>query len=53
MSAELTFPGGFVGTEAMLYAATQGKGHESEVQMGLMMGGKIFPEDKNKRQVFK
>jgi hypothetical protein len=26
--------------------------NEGEVDVGLMMGGKIYPEDKNRRQVF-
>ena len=48
----LMFQGGFVGTTAVVYVATR-RGHESsEIDLGLSMGGKIYPEDKNKRQVF-
>lgn len=47
----LTFQGGFVGTTAFVYVATKAK-NEGEAEVGLMMGGKIYPEDKNKRQVF-
>lgn len=48
----LTFQGGFVGTSAVVYIATKPRSSESEVDLGLCMGGKIYPEDKNKRQVF-
>lgn len=36
----------------MVYVATRSGTKESEVDLGLMMGGRIYPEDKNKRQVF-
>ncbi|ORY28520.1 hypothetical protein BCR39DRAFT_468216, partial [Naematelia encephala] len=48
----LTFQGGFAATTATVYVALRPHGDESGIQLGLMMGGKIYPEDKNKRQVF-
>ena len=48
----LTFQGGFVGTTAMVYCATKPHDIENDVDLGLTMGGYIYPEDKNKRQVF-
>lgn len=48
----LTFQGGFVASQSMVYCATRRQENESEVRLGLIMGGRIYPEDKNKRQVF-
>jgi len=48
----LTFQGGFVGNSATVYVAAKARNQETDVDLGLMMGGKIFPEDKNKRQLF-
>ena len=50
----LTFQGGFVGTRATLYVATRlPRSSDSDISLGLMMGGKLYPEDKNKRQIFR
>ncbi|EIW71724.1 hypothetical protein TREMEDRAFT_60640 [Tremella mesenterica DSM 1558] len=46
----LTFQGGFVATTISIYIAFQAG--ESDVNLGLAFGGKIYPEDKNKRQIF-
>jgi hypothetical protein len=35
-----------------MYVATIPRGGTSKVSLGLALGGKIYPEDKNKRQVF-
>ena len=48
----LTFQGGFVCTSAMIYVATKSRDKESLVDLGLMMGGKLYPEDRNRRQIF-
>ncbi|ORX37951.1 hypothetical protein BD324DRAFT_623930 [Kockovaella imperatae] len=48
----LTFQGGFVGTKASLYLASRGQDGRQADQPGLELGGKIYPEDKNKRQIF-
>ncbi|WVO23249.1 uncharacterized protein IAS62_004596 [Cryptococcus decagattii] len=48
-----TFQGGFVGTSMSVWAAEE-KDAEKEgiVRLGLELGGKIYPEDRNKRQIF-
>ena len=38
---------------ASVYLAVRPKGNEGKISLGLSMGGKIYPEDKNKRQVFR
>ncbi|WVQ96187.1 hypothetical protein IAU59_003290 [Kwoniella sp. CBS 9459] len=47
----IEFQGGFVGTSASVWVA-RSEDAEGGVGLGLMMGGKVYPEDKNKRQVF-
>ncbi|WVF68650.1 hypothetical protein IAT40_003420 [Kwoniella sp. CBS 6097] len=47
----IEFQGGFVGTSASIWVA-RSEDAEGGVGLGLMMGGKVYPEDKNKRQVF-
>ncbi|WWC65646.1 uncharacterized protein I303_108267 [Kwoniella dejecticola CBS 10117] len=47
----LTFQGGFVSTAVSVWVA-RSEDAEGGVGLGLMMGGKIYPEDRNKRQVF-
>jgi hypothetical protein len=51
----LTFQGGFVGTSAMVYVGTQPKEGEGAVVLGLglVMAGRIHPEDISRRQVFR
>lgn len=48
-----TFQGGFVGTSVSVWAAEE-KDAEKEgiIRLGLELGGKIYPEDRNKRQIF-
>lgn len=46
----LTFQGGFVGTNISVSVATASDRAED---IGLVSGGKIYPEDNSKRQVFK
>lgn len=36
----------------MVYIASKSPNEASEVSLGLQMGSYIYPEDKNKRQVF-
>ncbi|OCF37073.1 hypothetical protein I317_07376 [Kwoniella heveanensis CBS 569] len=48
----IEFQGGFVGTSAAVWVA-RSEDAEGGVGLGLMMGGKVYPEDKNKRQVFR
>lgn len=40
----LVFQGGFAGTAMSVYVATEGE--------ELKLGGRLFPEDRNRRQVF-
>ncbi|WWC93061.1 uncharacterized protein L201_008025 [Kwoniella dendrophila CBS 6074] len=47
----LTFQGGFVSTAISVWVA-RSEDAEGGVGLGLMMGGKIYPEDRNKRQTF-
>ncbi|WVR08257.1 hypothetical protein IAU60_005304 [Kwoniella sp. DSM 27419] len=47
----LIFQGGFVGTAVSVWVA-RSEDAEGKVGLGLMMGGKVYPEDRNKRQVF-
>ncbi|OCF77791.1 hypothetical protein I204_01792 [Kwoniella mangroviensis CBS 8886] len=47
----LTFQGGFVSTSIAVWVA-RSEDAEGGVGLGLMMGGKVYPEDRNKRQVF-
>lgn len=48
-----TFQGGFVGTSVGVWVAEE-KDAEKEgvIRLGLELGGKIYPEDRNKRQIF-
>ncbi|WVO13718.1 hypothetical protein L204_101340 [Cryptococcus depauperatus] len=49
----LTFQGGFVGTSVNVWVAEESDSEaEGEVGLGLEYGGKLHPEDRNKRQVF-
>ncbi|WWD20104.1 hypothetical protein CI109_104578 [Kwoniella shandongensis] len=48
----LTFQGGFVATSAAVWVARVEDRDGKAVGLGLMMGGKVYPEDRNKRQVF-
>ncbi|WVQ79430.1 hypothetical protein IAT38_001528 [Cryptococcus sp. DSM 104549] len=50
----LTFQGGFVGTSIAVWVARTEKAEKTVegVGLGLMLGGKIYPEDRNRRQVF-
>ncbi|WRT69470.1 uncharacterized protein IL334_006456 [Kwoniella shivajii] len=49
----LTFQGGFVSTAISVWVARSEDAEGKSVGLGLMLGGKVFPEDRNKRQVFK
>lgn len=42
-----------MGTTTTVYVATRRPGEASHVQLGLTMGGRIYPQDKSMRQVFK
>lgn len=48
-----TFQGGFVGTSVSVWVAEE-KDAEKEgvIRLGLELGGKVYPEDRNKRQIF-
>ncbi|TYJ54705.1 hypothetical protein B9479_004645 [Cryptococcus floricola] len=49
----LTFQGGFVGTSVNVWVGEEiDSEREGEVELGLELGGRIYPEDKNRRQIF-
>ncbi|KAL7424927.1 hypothetical protein Q5752_000614 [Cryptotrichosporon argae] len=48
----LTFQGGFAATSVAVYVAVLPNEDGGDISLGLELGGKIHPEDKNARQVF-
>jgi hypothetical protein len=48
----ITFQGGFAASAIMVYLAMAPREGSSDIELGLMMAKRVYPEDKSSRQVF-